>query len=69
MSTTFRNRILIVAICSAVLALFFLVTSPTSAASAGNTNTTTTDRNCVETAGTQLLWESLSHQFASSVEY
>lgn len=57
------TRILLIAACSIILYLLILFSSKPSAA-AGKDDATLTNR---ETAGTHLLWESLSHQFVSAM--
>jgi hypothetical protein len=66
MNNFIYNRTLLLAVCCAVVvALLFLFTKPVcNAASAKRTTL-----NKIETAGSQLLWESLSHQFVPQVQY
>ena len=65
MNNFIYNRTLHLAVCCAVVVvLLFLFTKPVCTAAAKRTTL-----NKIETAGSQLLWESLSHQFVPQVQY
>ena len=67
MNNFIYNRTRLLAVCCAVVVvLLFLFTKPVCTAAAAKR---TPALNHIETAGSQLLWESLSHQFVPQVQY
>ena len=66
MNQHFQNRIWALVVCGAVVFLLLLTAKTPVAAATQKPHDIV---NAAENAGTQLLWESLSHQFFAAVQH